>query len=229
VLRLNQCALLQKCHEKIASTYSKESFRDRQLEMTDESEPTRAYERHMKRALQDYAASYDEAKVIDEEGGLGEIHGGGSSHGLTEILYRLHASRLKCLLSAVSQREGDRDAAELEALRLTMAHWFRTPNAKTESEGLDTRGRVWAVLVDVVSALAQCRNDQPFFHRSIYRHAQALMWAPVLHDPLSGTANGSMGLVPVTKGHLLRGFNNSTTPCAHSVEAIVSPLFEKKR
>lgn len=194
--------------------------------MTDESEPTRAYERHMKQALQDYAASYKEAKGIDEDGDLGEIHGGGSSHGLTEVFYRLHASRLKCLLSAVSQREVDRDVAESEALRLTMAHWFQTPSS--DLEGRDTRGRVWAVLADVVSALAQCRIDQPFFHRSIYRHAQALMWAPVLHDPVSGIANGSLGTVPVTKGHLLRGLN-STTPSAISVEAIMNPLFEKKR
>lgn len=195
--------------------------------MTDGSEPTRAYERHMRQALQDYAASYREAKAVDDEGGLGEIHGGGSTHGLTEVLYRLHASRLKCLLYAVKQKEGERDTAELEALRLTMMNWFHAPN-ETELDGRDTRGRVWAVLVDVVSAMAQCRIDQPFFHRSVYRHAQALMWSPVLHDPVSGMADGSLGLVPVTRGHLLRGFN-STTPCATSVEAILNPLFEKKR
>jgi len=214
---------MPKCQEKIASTYKKESFRDGQNEM---AEPTRAYERHMKQALQDYVASYKEARAIDDDGGLGEIHGGGSSHGLTEIFYRIHASRLKCLLSAVSQREIDRDVAESEALRLTMSHWFHTPSS--DVEGCDTRGRVWAVLADVVSALSQCRIEQHFFHRSIYRHAQALMWAPVLHDPVSGIANGSLSTVPVTKGHLLRGLN-STTPCANSVEAIINPLFEKKR
>jgi len=218
------CSL--KCNEKIASTYKKEAFRDRQLEMSDESEPTRAYERHMNQALEDYAASYKEAKVIDDDGGLGEIHGGGSSHGLTEVFYRLHASRLKCLLSAVSQREADRDLAELEALRLTTIHWFQAPSPELEAR--DTRGHVWAVLADVVSAMAQCRIDQQFFHRSIYRHAQALMWAPVLHDPVSGLANGSLGTVPVTKGHLLRGLN-STTPSANSVEAVMNPLFEKRR
>lgn len=194
--------------------------------MSDECEPTRAYERHMKQALQDYSASYDEAKGIDEDGGLAEVHGGGSSHGLTEVFYRIHATRLKCLLSAVSQREGDRDAAELEALRLTTIRWFHPPT--DELEAGDIRGRVWAVLADVVSAMAQCRIDQTFFHRSTYRHAQALMWAPVLDDPVSGIANGSLGTVSITKGHLLRGLN-STTPSANSAEAILSPLFDKKR
>lgn len=216
-----------KCHEKIATTYSKEAFRVRdEDEMSDEKAPTRAYERHLQQALQAYAASYEEAKIIDKDGGLGEIHGGGSTHGLTEVFYRLHASRQKCLLRAASEREGERDMAESEALRLTTAHWFHAPASPLESQ--DTRGRVWAVLSDVVSAMAQCRIDQAFFHRSVYRHAQALMWAPVFHDPASGMANGSLGFVPVTKGSLLRGLN-STTPCASSVQAILNPLFEKKR
>lgn len=194
--------------------------------MTDAKEPSRAYERYMKQALQDYAASYKEAKVIDDDGGLGETHGGGSTHGLTEVFYRLHASRFKCLLFAVRQREVDRDMAEMEALRLTTSHWFHAPASVVET--LDNRERVWTVLADCVAALAQCRIDQPFFHRSIYRHAQALMWAPVFHDPVSGMANGSLSAVPITKGHLLRGLN-SITPCACSVEPIINPLFEKKR
>lgn len=194
--------------------------------MTDTSEPTRAYERYMKQALQDYSDSYKEAKVIDDGGGLGEIHGGGSTHGLTEVFYRLHASRFKCLLFAVRQREVDRDTAEVEALRLTTTHWFHEPSSDVES--LDTRERMWTVLVDCVAALAQCRIDQPFFHRSIYRHAQALMWAPVFHDPVSGIANGSLGSVPITKGRLLRGLNG-ITPCVYSVEQITNVLFEKRR
>ena len=180
----------------------------------------------MKQALLEYAASYEEVKAIDDGAGFGDIQGGGSSHGPTEVFYRLHASRLKCLLSAISQREVDRDKAELEALRLTMTHWFHAPTVELDDR--DTRARVWAVLTDVVSAMAQCRIDQPFFHRSVYRHAQALMWAPVLHDPVSGIAKGSLGSVPVTKGHLLRGLN-STTPSATSAEAIMNLLFEKKR
>jgi hypothetical protein len=84
------------------------------------------------------------------------------------------------------------------------------------------------VLADIVSALAQCRIEQPYFHRSVYRHAQALMWAPVFYDPVAGIADGSLGFIPAMKSHLLRGLN-STTACVDSAEVVIHPLFEKKR
>jgi hypothetical protein len=180
----------------------------------------------MKHALADYAASFKEAKGIHDEGGFTDIEAGGSSQGLTEVFYRLHASRLKCLFAAVSRREEEREDAELEALRLTTAHWYLSP--PSDSENFNIRDRVWVVLADIVSALAQCRIEQPYFHRSVYRHAQALMWAPVFYDPVAGIADGSLGFVPATKSHLLRGLN-STTSCVNSAEVVISPLFEKKR
>ena len=54
------------------------------------------------------------------------------------------------------------------------------------------------------------------------------MWAPVFYDPDAGIADGSLGWVPATKSHLLRGLN-STMPCVNSAEVVISPLFEKKR
>lgn len=180
----------------------------------------------MKQALGDYATSFKEAKDIHDEGGFTDIEAGGSSQGVTEVFYRLHASRLKCLLVAVSQREEEQDEAELEALSLTTMYWYLSPPADSASG--NTRDRVWVVLADIVSALAQCRIEQPYFHRSVYRHAQALMWAPVFYDPVAGIADGSLGFVPATKSHLLRGLN-STTACVDSAEVVIHPLFEKKR
>ena len=182
----------------------------------------------MKEAMSCYAKSLEEAHGIEKQGGLADIQGGGSGHGSTEVLYRLHASRLKCLLWAVDRNEHDRDVAEREALRLTTVHWYREEHRKNWSDESDVRDLVWAVLSDIVAALVQCRLEQPFFHRSVYRHAQALMWAPVLYDPTSGFVDGSLGVVPATKSHLVRGLNSST-PCANSAEVIMGVLFEKKR
>jgi len=152
---------------------------------------------------------------------------GGSAHGSGEVLYRLHASRLKCLIRAVDHKEDERESAELEALRLTECHWFiANHDEKVDSEGV--RDRVWYVVADVVSGLAQCRLNQPFFHRSVYRHAQALMWAPVLCDPIGERVNGSLGMVPATRAFKLRGLNFSTN-AANSGMSVISTLFEKKR
>lgn len=181
----------------------------------------------MAKALQSYSASLSEAKVIEKEGGAMPEQNGGSAHGTAEIFYRLHASRLKCIIRAVDFREDEMNSAELEALRLSEGSWF-TQREETTLPPEGVRDRVWCVLADVVSALAQCRLDQPFFHRSVYRHAQALMWAPVLCDPVGERANGSLGMVPATRAFKLRGLNFSTN-AAHSGAVVISSLFEKKR
>jgi hypothetical protein len=154
-----------------------------------------------------------QGKKIEASGGfLIEQNGGSSRHGSTEVLvlYRLHASRLKCLLTAVinNTHEDDRSYSELEALRLTEKYWYKTPEGDLPT---DLRAQVWNVLTDVVAALAQCRIEHCYFHRSIYRHAQALMWAPVLFDPVNGRVDGSLGTVPSTWAFKLRGLNYSTT------------------
>jgi hypothetical protein len=208
-----------KCSEKIAKTYSGEAFPG------EDSNGVRSYERHMETALLYYHRSLKEAISLEEEGALPDPQAGGSSHGRSEVFYRLHATRLKCLLSAVQHHEDTRPRALNEAIRLAKKHWYDSEGA---TDDLDTRSLIWKLLADVVAALAQCRLDQHFFHRSVYRYAQALMWAPVFHDPATGFVEGSLGVVPATKSHLLRGLNSSTA-CANSAEVIMATLFEKKR
>ncbi|KAL3925682.1 MAG: hypothetical protein SGILL_000238 [Bacillariaceae sp.] len=208
-----------KCEEKIAFSYQKEAY--------DSSAEIRFFERHMEAALKAYSNALEQAKSIEEEGRQLAEQAGGSAHGSTEVLYRLHASRLKILLQAVSRRFDELDRAELEALRLTEMHWFSQPKGDAASrKEKHLRDRVWDVFADVVGGLAECRQVQPFFHRSVYRHAQALMWAPVLNDPRSSA--GSMNTVPATRSFAIRGLNNST-PAAVSAGVVMSKLFDKKR
>jgi hypothetical protein len=111
----------------------------------------------------------------------------------------------------------------LEGLRLSESYWF----VKTADEPIATRDRVWNVLVDIVNALVQCRINHIFFHRSVYRHAQALMWAPILDDPIGQRTNGSLGEVSATKAVKLRGVNS--TSAVSSALTVISTLFEKRR
>ena len=208
-----------KCMEKIARTYEKEKF----YPCESESPGKREYESHMGLALQAYSDALTQAKDLESKGFVVEQNGG-SSHGLTEVFYRLHASRLKCLISAVDNRENEREAAELEGLRLTERFWYGKPGA----EGGSIRDRVWAVIVDVVGAFVQCRLEHSFFHRSVYRQAQAMMWAPVLCDPAGQAAKGSLGFLPATRACQVRGLNFSTN-AANSALSVIGTLCEKKR
>jgi hypothetical protein len=177
--------------------------------------------------MRHYSSALKEAEDIESDGGFVVSQQGGSSQGSTEVLYRMQASRLKCLISAVSQDEDDFERAEAEAVRLTEAYWFKKPQGnETADESANTRDRVWSVFTDIVTGLAQCRLDHHFFHRSVFRHAQALMWAPVLCDPTS--KEGSLGMVPATRSCTVRGLNNSTHD-ANSAEVVMSALFDKKR
>lgn len=217
--------MVGKCYEKSAKTYAAETFPN---DASDDTAPPRTYERKMATALGMYQKSLEEAIALDEEGALPDAQAGGSSHGKTEIIYRLHASRLKCLIAAMQYHESVREKAIAEAVRLTNRYWYNDSDSSTINEHTNTYTAVWLILADVVTAMAQCRLEHQFFHRSVYRYAQALMWAPALHDPATGFTHGSLGLVPAIKSHLLRGLNSST-PCANSAEVILSALFEKKR
>lgn len=186
----------------------------------------RMYEKFTAMAMEQYSKAYKQAMTIEEEGGFIVEQSGGSAHGCTEVLYRMLATRLKCLIHAVSWGDTELDKAELEALRLTEKYWYRTPDNESVLKDQHIRDRVWAVLVDIVAGLAQCRVDQTFFHRSVYRHAQALMWSPVFYDPTC--SEGSLGSVPATRSFQIRGLNNSTS-AVHSAEVVMSSLFDKKR
>lgn len=187
---------------------------------------TRKYEYHLLNALEAYNSSIVEAKDLAAANELVVEGSGGSSHGSAEPLYRLHASRLKCLVRAVNLSQGLRDLAELEALRITECFWY-TKEPDLDGQ-LSIRDRVWNVLVDIATAMAQFRHDFPYFHRSVYRHAQALMWAPVFHDPVGQRSNGSLGTVPAVKASKLRGLNYSTNAACSGV-VVMASLFEKKR
>lgn len=130
----------------------------------------------MSLAMSSYADALKQAAAIDDDGGHAISQQGGSSHGSTEVLYRIHASRLKCLLFCASCKEDCIEDAEAEALRLTESHWYKTQeDAESTKTSLGNQDRIWNVLADIVAGLAQCREDHHFFHRSVYRHAQALM------------------------------------------------------
>jgi len=215
--------MIGKCNEKIAGTYQGEKFHEKTAGGTVQA---RMYEQYMALAMDNYSRAFSEVIAIESDGTFTVDQQGGSSHGSTEVMYRIHASRLKCLVSAVSHAEEELEVAEAEALRLTESQWFKEPDSVMDSSALHTRDRIWNVLSDVVAGLAQCRLDHNFFHRSVYRYAQALMWSPLLYDPTS--CEGSLGTVPATRSYQIRGLNNSTH-AAHSAEVIMSSLFDKKR
>jgi hypothetical protein len=204
---------LLQCNEKIAYTFTDEAIT---------SKEQRKFEYHMSLAFQEYAASSIEA-TADEKDGLLIEENGGSSHGSMEVLYRLHASRLKCLIAAVDRFEDTIDDFEVEALRLTECHWFVEPVEKPES----IRSRVWNVLTDVVSALVHCRNKYSCFHRSVYRHAQALMWSHVLNNPKGDRRLEVLGALPAARACRLRGMNSDDV--AESAFVIINSLFERRR
>lgn len=185
------------------------------------------YEKHTTAALNSYSAALAQVKKIEEDGGTIVDQSGGSSHGRTEIEYRILALRLKCLIASAVRDEREFDQAEEESLRLSGCHWFREPEDLNAWKQQGVRDRVWSVLADIVAGLAQCRIEHPFFHRSVYRHAQALMWAPVLWDPTS--AEGSHGsAAPTSNSCLIAGLTTSAPAC-QSAENVICGLFDKKR
>jgi hypothetical protein len=177
-------------------------------------------------ALKSYSESLSQAQGNENDGTLVVEQQGGSSHGAIEALYRLHATRLKCLISAVQYGDKERDLAEAEALRLTEPFPY-SEQGVTEAEITAVRDRVWDVAADVVNAMVHCRTRHSFFHRSVYRHAQALMWAPILCDPAAAKKDGSFGDVPAVKALKMRGLNSESA--VESAVGVMRTLFDKKR
>ena len=60
---------------------------------------------------------------------------GGSSHGIQEIIYRLHASRFKVLLAAVKNKCSGREYFEHEGLQISQKHM----SIYLEDQGLSQR------------------------------------------------------------------------------------------
>jgi hypothetical protein len=180
----------------------------------------------MGKAMLTYAKALAEANKLEDAGSQLLDQAGGSGHGSTEILYRLHASRLKCLIQAVSRNEEEREQAEMEASRLTEKYCFKDREPECNTLHKDLRKRIWTIFSDVVDGLSECRKLKPFFHRSVFRHAQALMWSPVFFDPSSSKT--SMDSVPIRHGCQIRGLDCSK-PAAFSAKDVISTLFDKKR
>ena len=147
------------------------------------------------------------------------------------MIYRLHASRFKALLRYIQTSPDTRPLAELEALRITEEFWY-TDSANTITSDSTVKGpkeRVWSVLCDTVMALFQCRKENPFFHRSVYRHAQALLWAPVfMEDTIGDLEQGSLALFAANQCQHLLGMDCEKT-IAENAKSIIDCLFEKKR
>jgi hypothetical protein len=212
--------MIGKCCEKIASTVREEIF------PRDTCQQKRLYEKMMTEAIRNYSVALSDAQQAEKSGGGQENKGGGSSHGSREVLYRLHASRLKVLLSAIRQASDTRGLAEIEAYRITSTSWFDESN-KLESSIDHVRDNTWDVFVDSVQGLASCRKGISYFHRSTYRLSQALLWAPVFHDPRFFFRIGSMENVPLSKRNRISELDkDSFAECASSV---IESLFDKKR
>jgi len=210
--------MVGKAFEKIASTFIDETY--------SEDNSVRSYETNMVSALESYSSALYDANGADSKNvGTDKSRVGGSSHGSTEILYRLHATRLKVIISAIRKSIGERHVAEREAIRIASLHWFDESNRSSPSAG--TREKIWDILADIVGALTQCRIIEPLFHRAAYRVAQAFNWAPAFHDPDCDFSVGSMQAVPATKSYKIRGLNSG--PCAESSAVVIGSLFEKRR
>ena len=203
-----------KCIEKIANSWKFEIF-------LNSSE--RTYAILMEKALTSYQSAYKEALLYYGEDKV-DFVGGGSSHGPIEAFYRLHACRLKILLNAVCYCPDLRKMAEREAIGLCGRFWF----GDQKSERSEDKDELWGCLANVIASLVFCRNDNSYFHRSVYRHAQALCWSPrILYDD-EWKKQGSLTVLPPHKAASLRGCN-SGMPCVESAASVLSVLFDKKR
>jgi len=204
-----------------------------------ENNTIRLYERHMAKSLNSYAFALKQSEELENEGRIVDQQGGGSSGGPTEAFYRLHASRLKILILAVRRNTNERLLAEMEAIRL-ISKYERHESSEVDKNKSDSppseasdvknvRDRIWELFGELVTAMAQCRVKDSFFHRSVYRHAQSLLIAPMVNDPndLEIYRMGSLMSLPVTRAYHLRGL--STDSCANAAASIMASLFDKKR
>jgi hypothetical protein len=140
----------------------------------------------MTNAFKRYVRAISEVQKDEKEGNLPELPVGGSTHGSTELTYRIHATRLKVLLASIRDQGGNSSKRQGEALRLVSMYWETPPVAFDFEEGtrnnsFQLQESRWEVLVDIVFGLASCREKKHYFHRSVFRHAQAILWAPFVY------------------------------------------------
>lgn len=225
--------MIGKCYEKMANTYRLELFPvDDNNQQYHSSSSARKYEDLLSLAFSSYSESLVAVKRAEEEGLLSEQQKGGCAHGSIEVVYRIHATRLKVLLYAIYQASKNRHCFEAEALHLVSRNWFAEPVTENEEElnwKYDSRDRRWEVLVDIVSALVFCRKEKALFHRSVFRHAQAILWAPVVYSPDVKTyplftAPEDVVAQTNTLSNIFRcGIH------VHAAKIVMDSLFDKKR
>jgi hypothetical protein len=223
--------MIGKCYEKMAKVYSLEQFY-RMDNQTEQPHSIRKYAQLLEKAFRHYSASLERVRIAEEEGILTEQPMGGSSHGSIEVVYRIHASRLKILLHAVCQNKKIRRSFEAEALNLISNNWFSEPiEADNEQQclNLNDREKRWEVLVDIVSAFVFCRQEKGLFHRSVYRHAQAILWAPIVYEPDADcypllTNTEGMFAQPTALSNVYQD-----VVYANAAKTVMESIFDKKR
>lgn len=134
--------MVGKSLEKIASTLQDESYL---LCNASQGATTRKYEAYMAEAISSYSKALAEAPKASDKA-VKQIDVGGSSHGSLEVLYRLHATRLKVITTAVLRSKEECSIAENEGVRLTSTAWFNSLNKPNASASL--RNQVWSLLAD---------------------------------------------------------------------------------
>jgi len=132
-----------KSYEKIASTLQDESYL---LCDSSQDATSRKYETCMAEALSSYSKALAEAAKVSDNSAMKQIDVGGSSHGSLEVLYRLHATRLKVIMTAVFRSSEECSLAEKEGVRLSSTVWFNSLNKPNASASL--RYQVWSLLAD---------------------------------------------------------------------------------
>eukprot|EP00584_Thalassiosira_punctigera_P019770 CAMPEP_0172566530 /NCGR_PEP_ID=MMETSP1067-20121228/112159_1 /TAXON_ID=265564 ORGANISM="Thalassiosira punctigera, Strain Tpunct2005C2" /NCGR_SAMPLE_ID=MMETSP1067 /ASSEMBLY_ACC=CAM_ASM_000444 /LENGTH=94 /DNA_ID=CAMNT_0013357667 /DNA_START=171 /DNA_END=452 /DNA_ORIENTATION=- len=91
-------------------------------------------------AMRNYSEAFAGAQKSEQiSGGPDKSCIGGSSHGALECLYRIHASRLKVLVSAIRRAKEECELAELEAYRIASVTWFDESNQSSTG----VRGKIW--------------------------------------------------------------------------------------
>lgn len=204
--------MIGKCYEKIASTVSEEAYSS--------GDGQRAYETTLKSALQTYSSALTDAKDRGQSSGKRET--GGSSHGSLEVLYRIHACRLKALIFSIRRVDEERELAELEALRIVSQVWFGDSADIIALPSL--RHKVWGAFVNCVKALIQCRTDEPKFHRAAFRLAQAYNWAPMFHNPNGlGGRKDVLSIDGVSLPYIESG------SCKKNATSAIESLFDKQK
>lgn len=231
--------MVGKSLEKISSTLQDESYLLCNAIQGETSR--RKYEAYMAEALASYSKALAEASKASDKATPKQIDVGGSSHGSLEVLYRLHATRLKVITTAALRSKEECSIAEKEGIRLASTAWFNSLNKPNASASL--RNQVWSLLADCCdgrfanrvsflflgsdyrAAMINCRKKQPLFHRAAFRLAQAYNYAPVFHRP--DCQLDSSACVPDVKTFTIPGL--AAGPCAESAAEVIGTLFDKKR